>query len=383
MGTVSMVSDGGGSGYRATQSNNAKKDIRLSEWTSTVNSTPNRLHESTTAQAIKNGNDDIILRAMRGANLRSKNDIDLFRHRYRFGLNDPYDTLLSTREFLFFTKPDLSIMHYFDEQETSVSTTLLRAELRDRPFWKELLARYPEVIFNLQGSCPATSYGYSGDPFNNLLANTVRGNLEVPGLSSDTIDTPSNAFGVNYSYRGSSESGNDNYDFSLEFKDTRYLPVFMYFKAYEEYETLKKHGIIRPNINHILNKVIHDQFAIYKFLVDEDMETIIYWGKYWGVMPLSLPRDVFSSNQYDEGLSLSISFKAAFFDDMDPLILSDFNSLGYDNWTNGLYDIPIYNQGLHRVDTRTCTAARIFVKKSLSHPGGYKYLLKWRGRDKE
>ena len=58
-----------------------------------------------------------------------------------------------------------------------------------------------------------------------------------------------------------------------------------------------------------MNKIIHDQFSIYKFIVDEDMETIIYWGKYYGVYPTSLPRDAFSNSNFQDGLTFSINFK--------------------------------------------------------------------------
>jgi len=71
------------------------------------------------------------------------------------------------------------------------------------------------------------------DLFNNLLGNTVSSNLEVPGLSSDVIESANSMFGVNIQYHGSSESSNDNFDFSLEFKDTKLLHVYSFFKAYE------------------------------------------------------------------------------------------------------------------------------------------------------
>ena len=91
-------------------------------------------------------------------------------------------------------------------------------------------------------------------------------NLSIPSISSESIETPVNMYGVGYSYRGSSEASDDNPTFSLEFKDTKYLDVYMYFKAYEEYETLKHHGVIKPSDYYIVNRILHEQFCIYKFI---------------------------------------------------------------------------------------------------------------------
>lgn len=333
-----------------------------------------------TPNNVNNNNNTVFELIKNHYGLRSRNDIDIFTRRYRFGLFNPYENLSKTKQFVFFTKPDLYIMKYESEDSDVASSTQLRDELANRPFWQELLAKYPEVIYNLQSSCQPTSQ-LPNDPFNHLLGNMVRSNVDVPSLSAETIDTPTNMHGVGYSYRGSSEAGNDNFEFSLEFADTRYLPVYMYFRAYEEYQMLKHHGVIGPRKKYIANKVLHDQIAVYKFLVDEDMESIVYYSKYFGVMPTSLPRDTFSSSDFGDGLSFSVSFKSAFFEDMDPLILSDFNAVGQLAWDASQYRVDIYNDILNRVDNRPCTSARIMAYRSDIAPGGYLYKLKWRGRD--
>ena len=139
--------------------------------------------------------------------------------------------------------------------------------------------------------------------------------------------------------------------------------------------------MIRPWKKYIENKIIHDQFAIYKFIVDEDMETILYWGKYYGVMPRSLPRDVFSNPNFETGLSYSINFRAAFFEDMKPEILEDFNYLSQEYYNSLPYEIDIYNDILHRTDNRAAKAAYIVKQKSSISPNGYVYKLKWKGSD--
>ena len=244
------------------------------------------------------------------------------------------------------------------------------------------------------------------DPFNHLLENMVQSNLDIPGVSAESIETPSNMYGVNFSYRGSSEASDDGFDFSLEFKDTKYLPVYYFFKAYEEYEKLKHHGIIGPWIGHIQNKVLHDQYCIYKFLVAEDMETIVYYAKYYGVKSKNLPRDVFNNVQFDNGLSYTIDFNAAFVEDMNPEILIDFNALAYPFWKTLPYNIGVYDPIMDRSDMTPAKSAIIVLERdqdtnyevfgydnvkiptgksrpnnNTSTPGKFAYKLKWRGDD--
>lgn len=309
-------------------------------------------------------------------NMFRRNEIDLFNKTYRFGVFNPWEAATETKEFLFFTKPDLNIYARDQDNGQLLGGPVLIDELQPYAYWKDLIASKKRIINQLQLSANPI------DNFNHLLQNQVISNLEIPGLTAETIETPTNMYGVGFSYRGSSEASDDSFDFSLEFKDTKWLDVYYFFKTYEEYETLKHHGTIAPYRKYIENKVIHDQFSIYKFLVDEDMESIIYYSKFTGVMPKSLPRDVFSSAKFDNGISYSVDFRAAFFDDMKPEILNDFNYISAPYYTTLPYQIHVYNQVFGRVDGRPAQSAIVVKEHSLYSPNKYVYKLKWRGGDK-
>ena len=348
-------------------------------------------------------------------NLFSEQETDLIHKRYRYGILNAYMGLNNTREFLFFTKPDLNIILNPGTTGNPSTNTVsisgntipgdnyLNGVLNNYPYWKELRARYPGVIECLQSSLHLNNVS---DPFNHLLENMVQSTIDVPGLSAELQETPANMYGVNYTYRGSSEASDDGFDFSLEFKDTRYLHVYNFFKAYEEYETLKHHGVIGPWKSYILNKILHDQYSIYKFVVGDDGETLVYYAKYFGVKSKSLPRDVFNSNTFDNGLSYSVDFNAAFVEDMNPLILTDFNQLSHKLWNSQPYDLEVHDQIYDQIDNRPAKTAVIVKQKNGEHnytivgsgkaisdstleegyklskqPGGYCYKIKWRGGD--
>lgn len=308
------------------------------------------------------------------AGIYKRNEIDYFSKRYRFGILNPYESLTNCREYLFFTKPDLNI-YPRDNTNGSVSKEL-NSYLQTKPYWRELASKNYEIIKLLQMSIDP------GDKFNHLLENMVQSNLDVPGVTAEMIETPNNMYGVGYTYRGSSEASDDSFDFSLEFKDTKYLPVYHFFKAYEDYETLKHHGQLEPWRQYIMDKILYDQYSIYKFIVDVDGETIIYYAKFFGVKSKSLPRDVFSNTNFDNGLSYSIDFNAAFFDDMKPYILTNFNEISRSFYQSRKYQVDIHNHVLDRPDNRAAKAAYIVSENSTLAPGGKVYKLKWRGDDK-
>lgn len=330
--------------------------------------------------AVQNQGNDFSNGIYHSHNIFRPDEIDVFSKRYRNGLTNPYDTVSTTKEFLFFTKPDLNIYpKNIGDVFDGVPASTLNPGLIGETFWKELERKYRKVIETLEKSLNTL------DPFNHLLENMVQSNLDVPSLSSDMIDTPENMYGVSFQYHGSSESSDDGYDFSLEFKDTKELYVYQFFKAYEEYQKLKSHGVIKMDKIQVMNKILHDQYSIYKFIVSEDNETILYYCKYYAVMSKSLPRDVFSNTSFDNGLSYSIDFHAAFFDDMKPVILTDFNNLSRNAFNNCKYQYSQWNTYLDRPDNRPAKAALV-VKDTTSvaakkAPGGYLYKLKWRGDD--
>ena len=328
--------------------------------------------DSSSTRKVWFGVDEAWKAAKHGANLFEKNELDPFNKRYRFGFIDPYRTVSTVREYLFFTKPDLNI---YKQDDAGRPSSILNEYLKTRSYWTELASMHNDVIRELELSLDTSN------PFNNLLGNTVINTLEIPSTEAEMIDTPANMYGVSYTYRGSSEASDNNPTFSLEFRDTKYLPVYHFFKAYDDYETIKHHGHLPPCVKYRRDRILYDQYSIYKFLVGDDGETILYYGKFYGVKSKSVPRDVFSNTDYSNGLSYSIDFGAAFYDDMKPFILAEFNNLYAPAWEAAKYEYNVHNIILDMPDNRAAKAARVYRVRSNQAPGGFVYKLKWKGDD--
>ena len=295
-------------------------------------------------------------------NLHSRSEMDYENKFNRFGVIDPYRTLGKTREYIFFTKPDLQLLD---------SSGSLNSQLKNIPFFVEAKSRWGNMMKQLQSSV-------SNRPYINILSNTVKSSLELPTITSTEVENSANIFGDVINYRWSSEESSKEHEFSLEFNDTKYIEVYMLFRIWDEYVNKKVRGYIIPPSKYVLNKILHDQISVYKIIVDEDGETIIHYSKLYGVYPINVPRDVFGNMNDNGGLSLNINFKAAFVDDMDPLIIDDFNYI-YESYKGigSSKDIPIYDKKNACMNNSWVKIP--YIKRVSKEFGpGFRYKLKWR-----
>lgn len=243
---------------------------------------------------------------------------------------DPYNFIDKTYEVCFYTKFDLHILGGKDSVSSNNKT--INPDLKNNTFFEDLIERYPEVVNQLQLSANLNNgSGLYKNPFMNLLSLFSSSSMDLPSVSSEIIETSENAYGTSINYRSTGEASDDNHSFSIEYKDGPDLQVYMFFKAYEMYERMKSHGDVAPFKKYIKKSILHDQCSIYKFTLASDRSTIIHYAKAWGAFPKTVPRDAFS-NPFDGGLTFNIDWQAAFVDDMDPNILSDFNALTQDRW---------------------------------------------------
>lgn len=291
----------------------------------------------------------------------------------RFGIIDPYNALTTTKEYIFFTKPDLCLMN----DDGSISNVLSFS-----PFFVDAISRYNPIAKQLQSSIS------KGDPpFMTVLSNSITSSLDLPGLSSDMVEGPSNVVGTKISYRGTSLKSDESHDFNIEFEDTKYLDVYMLFKMYDEYEKLKWGGFLDFTkasssrwTNYILDKVLHDQISIYKFVVGEDGYRIVYYARITGCSPTSVPRDAFSDMNNNEPQKLTVGWRGHFVRDMDPTIIAQFNSLVKSKVQSSTRDLPLYNTNIHAMEGDWAVTPYIDTRivNDSKHGSHREYYLRWR-----
>lgn len=315
--------------------------------------------------------EDEMLESLNSNRYYLKNQIDKFNKISRLGFINPYGPITVTREYVFFTKMDL---HLF-----TPGTTTINPQLQNNQFFVEACKKNFDTAIQLQESVKEFN---GNNPFCNLLTNSVASSLELQDIAMESVVSAANIYGTILEYPLATTSSSNNVDFSLEFNDNKNLDVYMFFRIWQEYELLKKDGGVTPppkgedEFYYITNKILHDQMSCFKIIVDEDMETILYWAKCWGVYPTSIPRSIFNDLQSGT-LKVPVSFKCQWVEDMDPLILSDFNKLVADKVNTYEKDIPIYNTETNMINGQWCNVPHI-VRHTSDITGKTVFKLKWR-----
>lgn len=308
--------------------------------------------------------DDLMKKLLESSGIYDRQNISWYNKISRFGSIDPYNRLYSTREYVWFTKPDL---HLFENR----SSNILNPELENIPFFQLAFKRYRKVMMQLQQNIDGDN-----SQFMNLLFNARSSNLDLPEIDVDNgLETSANVHGTKLMYRKSSYSSDGSYDFTVEFEDSRYLEVYMLFKIYDEYEKLKTYGLVTPpSVDYTDSKILHDQFSIFKFIVnDVDPQSVLFYTKFTGVFPKSVPRQVFSELPEQGQLKFTIQFHTQFVEDTDPIIVDEFNDLNKNFGT----EVPLYDKDLHGIDGTWVKAAKIVSPEKNNKRGIPQYELRW------
>lgn len=286
-------------------------------------------NQSQSQQKFKNELDieeDDALKILNAANIFSPQQIhsNRFNKFARYGIIDPYNENFGCKEYLFFSKPDLHIFNVNNTME-------LYEPLKNVSFFANAVKQYPESLLSLQQTfnyTKSTSYPNNFDVNNKfmcILSNHVASSLDLPAITATESQNNANLYQINTSYRDGSEISDCSYEFSLEFKDNKYLDTYILFKAYDEYERQKYLREIRPTkFSYIDNKVNSEQFSIWKIIVNET-NGIMFYAKAVAVYPLNVPRDVISNLELP--IRFSIQFKGQFVRDTNPIHLNDLNHL--------------------------------------------------------
>lgn len=251
----------------------------------------------------------------------AKQDIDWYNKYSRYGYIDPYNTDQVSREFLFFTKPDL-LLFGNNTDNTIPYNSALNSKLASIPFFQDANNRCSRAIRQLQYSVKDENNKLN--PFMYLLSNSVTSKLDLPGISSESKESTPNLLGTSIQYRGHSYKSDNGYDFTLSFTDTYKLELYTLLKVYDEYMRLLKTGQADIKRQYITDMILPEQFSIYKFLIGSDGETILFYSKLTGCYFTDVPRSDLSDPGPD-GIKFSVSFHAQFVEDNNPVILAEFN----------------------------------------------------------
>lgn len=117
-------------------------------------------------------------------------------------------------------------------------------------------------------------------------------------------------------------------EFTITYNDDRNLNVYLLHKIWVEYIAGVYDGRFAPHYKYIVNKVIDYASSCYYILTAEDGETIIFWSKYYGVFPTTIPSSQYSwaAGNILEKPTIDINYKFSFKEDYNPMSLLEINN---------------------------------------------------------
>lgn len=289
-------------------------------------------------------------------------------HYNRFKSPNPNDALVKTFPHVFFIRPDCNIL----ERGGGANGFKLVEGLENNPNFVYANYHTPDLLRQLVGDG-----GYDSDFMMYLSNKAYSCQIKDEGITDDTYGTAVRGHKIAFGQHGveSKTAG----DFSITFKDDRELHVYRLHKLWVDYISDVYQGRISPRPNYISEKVIDYATAMYYILTAEDGETIIFWSKYYGVFPTSIPSSHLSwaGGHSDIKGEIEISYKYSFKEDFNPLTLVEFNM---NSGSKDYRYIPSYNPNFYSGATSMVGAPFIetFNNNSLTP-----YTFKLRFRPKE
>ena len=250
----------------------------------------------------------------------------------RFKIPVTSDKLMRGFGHVFFVKPNCNIMG---------EDGGLEGGLKNNPIFTYVNERSPRIIENL-----VLRYGRGYTDFSYALSNAV---TNFP-LSDEFIetDTYGNTWtGYKISYGRHNIDSKTAGEISLNFRDDRDLRIYQIHKLWIEYISGCYRGEIYPTNDTIIDKILDYAGAIYYILTAEDGETILFWSKYYGTFPITIPSEAFTWAEGNtvQNPELTITYRYSYKEDYNPVAISEFNmntSL-YQVVSNNIGYVPTYD----------------------------------------
>lgn len=262
--------------------------------------------------------------------------------------------LTNFRQYVFFVRPDLNILDEANPKNICV-------DCENDYFLRDMVERHPTVVMQLTDQL---SQEHDFIPF--LVGRTE--SLQIPDLSIKNYSISQPYTNLLMPYAGNAWESKTGGTFDVTFRDDRHLRIQKLFQTWIHYMDSVQRGMIKPKKKYLMYNKFDYAASVYYFVCDIDGTTILWWSKYTGVFPTTVPNSNLSFNlRGDYDGKLSIPFVYFYHEALNPFIFHDFNRNS--NPLNRTY-VDSYNENV--LGTGNGMYGAPFVYKN-----GVTYYLRW------
>lgn len=194
--------------------------------------------------------------------------------------------------------------------------------------------------------------------------------LQIPDMTIKNYSISQPYTNLLMPYGGNAWESKTGGTFDITFRDDRYLRLHKMFQVWVHYIDGVTRNSLYPKQKYTIYNKIDYATSVYYFICDVDGETLLWWSKYTGAFPITVPNSDLSFNlrgSYDA--RLSIPFVYFYHEALNVEILHDFNRNA--NPLNRTY-INSYNPDVVGTDNAMAGAPFIYRKNTASN-----FKLRW------
>jgi len=168
----------------------------------------------------------------------------------------------------------------------------------------------------------------SSSPFIKILTERFL-NKSGKSVSSRTIDVGEDVYGYKQTLPISMIDSIIGDTLTIEYREIKNLSITKLHKVWIEYTENIRRGFYGVNKEALDQNYLDYVSSLYYFILDMDGETILYYEKFTGLVPISNPYDALVMNELNDRAvtNLSIEYVYSYMENMNPEILIDFNKV--------------------------------------------------------
>lgn len=270
------------------------------------------------------------------------------------------------KSYIFITRPEMNLtgLSNYGSFANQPSIRLASENAQDTRL-QYLAAMNPEIMYML-----TKDYSSSHDFIPYLQGRAE--SLQIPDYQIRSSEFTVPFYSYKFAYPTVTNESITGGSFDITFRDDADLRIMKMFDFWIYYMDAVMKNKMKPAKTHINGNFFDFMCSVYEIVCDPTSERILFWAKYTGCFPTSVPLSNLSYNRKStaDG-SISISFQYMMVEAMEPRVIADFNN----NSTHVGTFMDVYNEDYGIIADSLVGNPRIVVTKD-----EHSLILQWNAR---
>lgn len=267
------------------------------------------------------------------------------------------------KTYIFITRPEMNLT-----SGSNANAIVVNYENTNDNRLQYLAAMNPELLYML-----TKDYSNEHDFIPYLQGRAE--SLQLPDYQIATSDYSVPFYGYKFTYPTVANQSITGGTFDITFREDNDLRVTKLFQFWLYYMDAIIKNKMKPTREHIIDNAYDFMCSVYEIITDPTGERILFWAKYTGCYPTSVPISNLSHNlRSTMDNKVGITFNYIMVEAMEPRVVTDFNNNSRS--VNENYD-QIYNEEFGMVSDSLVGHPRIELSKDT-----HALMLKWYKRRK-